>query len=439
MLQCRLWLRCIALAAAVHLSTSACSTGEDRFRRELVSDALTELSGHGLGPGDGSLPPGFDATDGIDEEEAVVVALWNNPTFQAALADLGLRRAELVQAGELPNPWLWFLFPVGPKPVAYNVRIPFEALWQRPSRVASAHADCERTAHQLMQGGLDLERDVHLAFAELRLARARRLLLGQRAELQREIGTFTAQRLAAGDASSFDVAVARAAVARADAEAIRAEQAAKLAESRVRALLGCAAVADATLVEGEADAEPPEFDAPSLVPLAMQLRPDLRGADLALQAAGERVGLSKAQVMQAQLLADFTNSGSQFQGGPGVFFTVPIFNQGKGARMRADAEVQQALLRRHALAQQIEFEVRDAEVRLDAAARLAVVCRGALSPLQTAVQSSAVARQNGDQTRLPELETGLALLDARLQEADAVAEVERATAELRRNIGGRLK
>ena len=418
---------------------ASCSTGADRYQRDYVSDGLVALNGHGLGPGDGSLPPGVDATDGLGEEEAVATALWNNPTFQAALAELGLRRADLVVAGELPNPWLWFLFPVDAKPIAYNVRIPFESLWQRPGRVAAARFDCERAAQLLMQGGLDLERDVRLAYAELRLARARHTLSVQRAEVQRAIGQFTAQRLGAGDASELEVSVAGAAVARADAEAIRTEQALALAESRVRSLVGDGVPLDVELIEGETELQPPELAEAPPFEVARERRPDLHGAQLALEAAGERVGLSRAQIVQAQLLGDFKYSGAAFQGGPGVFFTVPIFNQGQGGTMRAKADLQQAMLRHHALAQQIDFEVRDAHTRLTTAARLADVCWRALPPLQQAVQRAEQAWQNGDQARLPVLEARLSLLDAKLQDAAARAEVARATAELRRNIGGRLQ
>ena len=107
--------------------------------------------------------------------------------------------------------------------------------------------------------------------------------------------------------------------------------------------------------------------------------------------------------------------------------------------MRAKADLQQAMLRHHALAQQIDFEVRDAHTRLTTAARLADVCWRALPPLQQAVQRAEQAWQNGDQARLPVLEARLSLLDAKLQDAAARAEVARATAELRRNIGGRLQ
>src|SRR5690349_1735709 len=51
--------------------------------------------------GDNALPPGVDLTDGITQEEAVAVALWNSPSFLATLTDLGIARADLAEAGLL--------------------------------------------------------------------------------------------------------------------------------------------------------------------------------------------------------------------------------------------------------------------------------------------------------------------------------------------------
>ena len=45
------------------------------------------------------LPPDVDLTDGLTQEEAVAVALWNSPSFQATLTDLGIARADLAQQG----------------------------------------------------------------------------------------------------------------------------------------------------------------------------------------------------------------------------------------------------------------------------------------------------------------------------------------------------
>src|SRR6187549_3279507 len=51
-------------------------------------------------------PEPFDTTDGLDENEAVAVALILNTDLQAARAGLGEADALLIQAGVLPNPEL---------------------------------------------------------------------------------------------------------------------------------------------------------------------------------------------------------------------------------------------------------------------------------------------------------------------------------------------
>src|SRR5262245_13578904 len=58
-----------------------------------------------------ALPEGVSADDGLTEDEAVAIALWNNPALQAELTALGLARADLIQAGQLTNPLLTLMFP----------------------------------------------------------------------------------------------------------------------------------------------------------------------------------------------------------------------------------------------------------------------------------------------------------------------------------------
>lgn len=85
-----------------------------------------------------AIPPGVVVDDGLTQEEAVAIALWNNPDFQLQLADLGFARADLLEAGLLQNPVLSLLFPLGPKQLEFTLKWPIEVLWERPRRVASA-------------------------------------------------------------------------------------------------------------------------------------------------------------------------------------------------------------------------------------------------------------------------------------------------------------
>ena len=100
------------------------------------------------------LPAGIEMADGIDADEAVALALWNNPLFQENLSKLGLARGDLAQAGLLANPTLSVLFPLGPKQLEFTATFPLEALWLRPRRVAIARLEAERVANGLVQNGL---------------------------------------------------------------------------------------------------------------------------------------------------------------------------------------------------------------------------------------------------------------------------------------------
>src|SRR5262245_27035304 len=90
-----------------------------------------------------SIPAGVTLDDGLSREEAVAIGLWNNPTFQASVGQLGFARADLVDAGMISNPTFSLLFPVGPKQLEATLRWPIEVLWERPRRVAAAQRSLE--------------------------------------------------------------------------------------------------------------------------------------------------------------------------------------------------------------------------------------------------------------------------------------------------------
>ena len=88
-----------------------------------------------------SWPDGIRSGASLSEDQAIAVALWNNPGFQAALTDLGLARADVIKAGQLPNPALGLLFPNNASALEIAAKFPLDALWLRPLRVAAAQLD----------------------------------------------------------------------------------------------------------------------------------------------------------------------------------------------------------------------------------------------------------------------------------------------------------
>jgi cobalt-zinc-cadmium efflux system outer membrane protein len=108
----------------------------------VVPDGIEKRTGHPVRPleqrPDGALPAGVNVADGVTEEEAVAVALWNNAKLAADLASLGVARADLIEAGTWRNPTLQMLFPVGLKPFELALTYPLEVFWQRPKRMEAA-------------------------------------------------------------------------------------------------------------------------------------------------------------------------------------------------------------------------------------------------------------------------------------------------------------
>ena len=427
--------------ALLTLLTASCATDADRYSRAHVDAALQQRTSIGIGPGDGALPPGVVFDDGIDEREAIALALWHNATFQEALAELGLRRADLVVAGELPNPTFWVLFPIDQKSLEFALRFPFDFLWTRPGRIKAAQFDCERVSALLVQGGLDLVRDVRSAFADLRLARARLDLQLERAEVLAAVATFAGARLAAGDASEAETVAARVDARRAAAELANAERDARVADDRVRLLAGDGVPASVRIEVAMAkstESTDAAASVDSVVATAIAQRPDLRSTRYGIEWAGERAGLAAGELLTLTGIADANNSGRAFEIGPGVDLRIPIFNQNQGARSRAAAEIEQAVRRHRSVLDRVGFEVREAHARLIAARSVAAAQAEMLAGLATAEQQATAAYRNGDQPILLRHQATLQRLDGAQRAVEAAAELQRAVASLDRSLGGRL-
>ena len=111
--QGRQWL-CLSGLVFACGSVGCASTRVETPRVADVSKSLADRTGHV--PRDeeaGLVPPAVSFDEGLTEDEAVGIALWNHPGFHTDLASLGFSRADVVEAGLLRNPILSLLFPLG--------------------------------------------------------------------------------------------------------------------------------------------------------------------------------------------------------------------------------------------------------------------------------------------------------------------------------------
>jgi cobalt-zinc-cadmium efflux system outer membrane protein len=389
-----------------------------------------------------SLPSGVTFDDDLTVRNAIAIALWNNSALQADLATLDVSRADLVQAAMFKNPSFSTLFAVGPKPFEFLLAWPIEELWQRKQRVQAAKTGLAAVSTGLIQNGLDLMRDVRLAHTDLWLAESRARILQESADLRTRLATFSQRRRDAGEGTGLEVAMAEA-DAQATAELARiATDDVVIARARLRYLLGIrhdAQVSNAATFHAAPNtAAVPALTLPSLLETATSNRPDLRAAELKVQAAGERAKWQQSQVlaMMAPTLSIKEIGSDGLRAGPGLNMEIPILSRNQGQIKRADAEVVQAGRQYAALKDRVEQEVADAFARLtQAQVSHMQLTQRVRPPVERSILLSQRAFESGDVPIMNVLEATRQIHDINLRQAEATAAVQRALAQLERAIG----
>ena len=186
-----------------------------------------------------AVPNGVKLEDGLSEDEAVAVALWNNATLHADLTVLGLARADLLDAGLLRNPILNLVLPIGPyRQFESALNFPLEVFWQRRKRVEAATIEVNRVAQSLEQNALNLMRDVRLAYTDWTFAVERVRLANEAVELRQQTTKLINVRLRVGDIGEIEATAARLDQSLATEQARRLRRDIVLARDRLRQLLG---------------------------------------------------------------------------------------------------------------------------------------------------------------------------------------------------------
>jgi cobalt-zinc-cadmium efflux system outer membrane protein len=408
--------------------------------RSYVSESLETRTGHELRPTEEEelrLPDEAALDDGLTEDEAVAIALWNNAQFQADLAMLGFAKADLKEAGMLQNPLFSLLFPWGPKQLEATLYFPFEFLWQRPMRVAAAKLDAERVADNLIQHGLNLVRDVNLTYAELLLARTSALIVQEEAALLDEIAGIAGARLALGDISGLEETAVLLEAARTQETSVRFDRDAEIAEERLKTILGLGIEGVTLRLTPSSDERDFPHDLSELLETAFLARPDLRAAEIAIEAAGARLGWERSKIFDLTAVLDANGEGKEgFEMGPGIRLNLPIFNWNQGRISRSHAEIAQAARQYLAVKHRISFEVREAESQYRAALQsLDILRSGVIKAAEASAKSAEGAYSLGDISYLALLDFRRQVIQSRLREAGAESELRRAAVGLKHSIG----
>ncbi|MGB1012512.1 MAG: TolC family protein [Nannocystaceae bacterium] len=385
------------------------------------------------------VPPGVEVADGLSGEEAAAIALWNNPRLRVDLARLQAAEAEQKAARRPSNPTLRFLLPAGPQQFSLLLTWPLEAFLTMPRRTKIARLNAHAVAEAVVQTSLDLTRDTRLVHVDWVLSHDRLEVRRQLAGNLEEVAKIGQARAAAGDVPQRDADAANGDALVAADEVARAEADTAIARTRLQALMGWKLPDGVSPTEGEPKLTPTTPPA-DLEALALASRPDLRSAQLAIEATGARIGLEKWAVLNLTGVGFAQgNAGGPtgVTGGPEV--VLPIFDQNQAGISRARAQLEASTWRYHDLRTQIVAEVaevvlrwRQAQRSLDAYGETIVAVR------QRELEASTAQFERGDQNYVPVLVAAARLEAAKLREAELRADLRRSEILLERAVGRRL-
>lgn len=372
----------------------------------------------------------------LRESDAVLYALNNNAAFKSLLINLKLAKADLVNAGLLPNPELLFAFGVTNKPYRYAIDLPIEALWLRPIKLRNMKNEADATAYRLTQSGLNLIKDVRVAYAQAVLAQGRLKVAESSQQLRKQIHALSIKRLKAGDMNGKDILLVQndAAISERDWELAKYDESIKM--QGLLYLLGIGYQQKNMLI---ADSLIPACNATEvdeLLSQSLKQRPDIVSAQYSIEAAKEKIKLPKLGWLRFTATADATSgvvNGHTL--GPSIRSSIPIANQNEGAVSSSEAELERAELNLEAIKQQALLELKTAHLQYQQTCHDWKVLNSTLLPTaQQMIQLTNQAYQKGDISYLQTLEANRQLVDVQMREVQLKAELVTKHAELMRNM-----
>ncbi len=309
----------------------------------------------------------------LTADRAVAVAMANSPRLQATLAEVGIARAELLEASIVRNPLFEaeIRFPRDPfRPYELRLAQTLVDLIQLPRRRAIGRAAFDAAKLRVTSEVVRFAADVRAQHAELLAASQRVAQDRTNLEAARASAELAQRQHDAQNITDLDLENEQAQYEQAKLDLAREEQ--RLVVAR-EALIRAMGLRDASIEWRLPSSFPPlpaaEQDQQQLEQLAATRR-------LAIEIARSEVDIARRRVPMARLaaLGDITVDGHYQRDaegartvGPGIEVPIPIFNTGAAARSRAEAEYLSARHTLDALLAESSSELRAARATVDEA------------------------------------------------------------------------
>lgn len=391
--------RAAMLAAA--LSIGACS-GMPPARG--YPDVATTLTARGLEP---------PATPGVEDpvlaalteapltvETAQRVALARNPTLRAQFAALGFAQADLYDAARLANPRFalgWLDAAGGGAQVTLGLAQNVAELLTLTPRRRIAEGELARTKEAAAAALMQLAADVEAAWVRHVAALAARELRQAIADAASVSADFAAALQAAGNINQLALDRERAAAESTALDAVRTQTRVASTRAALATLMGVGAE-----IGWSAEAALPlpvarEDTAEELQRIAGSGRLDLLAARRAVTLLEDSLGLARSWrwlgAFELGVEHERDPDGGRLTG-PTLQLELPVFNQGAGRVLRAEARLDAARANASAIQLAVGNEVAQAQVAVATQRELLTRMRDHLLPLRERIVAGAQQMQH---------------------------------------------
>jgi cobalt-zinc-cadmium efflux system outer membrane protein len=437
------------------LALSGCATFEKQKGHDRVAATVQERIGADTGWGEGSpdaeqISKRLDAllADGLTADEAVAIALLNNPSLQETYEELGVSQADLIQAGLLTNPSLDLSigFPITPLESLdeheFSLVQEFVDLFMLPLRKRVAEeqfvADALRVSHEALATAAEVKKELVATQAQTQLLALQRLAL-----TAHELGSDLAQRQhKAGNITDLELAERRVAFEQARIDLSGTELSLTAQRERLNRLLGLWGPRTAwTLKDPLPDLPREELSLERLESIAIRQRLDIAAArkQVELMRLAADMARTWRYVGRVEVGAHtHQDANGPRLLGPTMVLELPLFDQRQAVIARLESQQRQSERKLAALSVNARSEVREARARLQQTRQLVLHLRAHVLPLRDQVVAQAQLQYNGMQIGLYQLlEAKQEQVESQRGYLEALRDYWTAHAELERLLGGR--
>jgi cobalt-zinc-cadmium efflux system outer membrane protein len=328
-------------------------------------------------------------------DSAIQIALLNNPKVQAIFEEIGIARADLVEAGLLSNP----SFSIEVRyphikglqtNIEYLITSSLLDIFLIPLRTRLAATEFEQTKLKVSNEILNMAFDVRETYYELVSENKKIIYIKSIVELISINSEIVSKQINIGNVNALEFQLSQSRLLEAELELAKSKAEIIRLSEKLNRLLGFNEEVCLILPEYLDGIDYQGFDLCTLESIALEERLDLQVARFEIARLGRMLGLKDWWTytnLQGGLAGERDPDGANLIG-PGFSGELPVFNYGQAARMRLFAKLRQAQDRLAELEIQVRSEVREAHKLLMSYLKIINDYQNRLLPMQSKISAS---------------------------------------------------